>query len=70
MRISSPKKSKVYHRPKVVPRFINHKIEEMKKRRRKKVKDLNADLFEEEKKEPEKPLYKLKMFQNIGFESH
>ena len=24
------------------------------------------ELFEEEKKEPEKPLYKLKMFQNVG----
>ena len=60
-------KSKVYHRPKVVPRFISPKVEEMKKKEEeKKANDLNADFFEEEKKEPEKPLYKLKMFQNVG----
>jgi hypothetical protein len=29
-------KSKVYHRPKVVPRFISPKVEEMKKKRRRK----------------------------------
>ena len=40
-------KSKVYHRPKVVPRFISPKVEEMKKKE-------------------EKPLYKLKMFLNVG----
>ena len=62
-------KSKVYHRPKVVPRFISPKVEEMKKKEEeRKANDLNNELFleEEEKKEPEKPLYKLKMFQNVG----
>ena len=62
-------KSKVYHRPKVVPRFINPKVEEMKKKeeeRKAKLLDTFDKLFEEEKKEPEKPLYKLKMFQNVG----
>ena len=62
-------KSKVYHRPKVVPRFISPKVEEMKKKEEeRKANDLNNEFFfeEEEKKEPEKPLYKLKMFQNVG----
>ena len=59
-------KSKVYHRPKVVPRFISPKVEEMKKKEEeRKANDLDA-IFEEEKKEPEKPLYKLKMFMNVG----
>ena len=60
------KKSKVYHRPKVVPRFINPKVEELKKKEEEKKANNLDDLFEEEKKEPEKPLYKLKMFQNVG----
>ena len=62
-------KSKVYHRPKVVPRFISPKVEEMKKKeeeRKAKLLDTFDKLFEDEKKEPEKPLYKLKMFQNVG----
>ena len=59
-------KSKVVHRKKVVPRFISPKVELMKKKEEeRKANDLNAPL-EEEKKEPEKPLYKLKMFQNVG----
>ena len=60
------KKSKVYHRPKVVPRFINPKVEELKKKEKEKKANMLDELFEEEKKEPEKPLYKLKMFQNVG----
>ena len=59
-------KSKVYHRPKVVPRFINPKVEEMKKKEEERKSNMLDALFEEEKKEPEKPLYKLKMFQNVG----
>ena len=60
-------KSKVHYRQKVVPRFISPKVEEMKKKEEeRKANDLNAPLEEEEKKEPEKPLYKLKMFQNVG----
>ena len=65
-------KSKVYRRPKVVPRFINPKVEEMKKKEEeRKANTLDAPLEEinpedEKNKEPEKPLYKLKMFQNVG----
>lgn len=64
------KKSKVYRRPKVIPRFINPKVEEMKKKEEeRKANSLDAPIDEEileENKEPEKPLYKLKMFQNVG----
>ena len=64
------KKSKVHRRPKVVPRFINPKVEEMKKKEEeRKANLLDApieELNEEENKEPEKPLYKLKMFLNVG----
>ena len=64
------KKSKVFRRPKVVPRFINPKVEEMKKKEEeRKANSLDAPIEEEnleEKKEPEKPLYKLKMFLNVG----
>ena len=64
-------KSKIYRRPKVVPRFISPKVEEMKKKeeeRKANLLDAPIDevLEEEENKEPEKPLYKLKMFQNVG----
>jgi len=64
-------KSKVYRRPKVVPRFISPKVEEMKKKEEeRKANSLDAPIeeenTEEENKEPEKPLYKLKMFQNVG----
>ena len=60
-------KSKVYHRPKVVPRFISPKVELMKKKEEeRKANNLDLPLIEEENKEPEKPLYKLKMFQNVG----
>ena len=59
-------KSKVYRRPKVIPRFINPKVEEMKKKEEeRKANSLDAPI-EEEKKEPEKPLYKLKMFLDVG----
>lgn len=59
-------KSKVYHRPKVVPRYINPKVEEMKKKEEEKKKNnLDNDEYIEEKKD-EKPLYKLKMFLNVG----
>ena len=59
-------KSKVYHRPKVVPRFISPKVEEMKKKEEeKKMNNLDNEEYLEEKKE-EKPLYKLKMFLNVG----
>ena len=64
-------KSKVYRRPKVIPRFINPKVEEMKKKEEeRKANSLDAPIDEvkeeEENKEPEKPLYKLKMFLNVG----
>ena len=64
-------KSKVYRRPKVVPRFISPKVEEMrKKEEERKANSLDAPIeeenLEEENKEPEKPLYKLKMFLNVG----
>lgn len=63
-------KSKIFRRPKVVPRFINPKVEEMKKKEEeRKANSLDAPIDEEileENKEPEKPLYKLKMFQNVG----
>ncbi len=64
-------KSKVYRRPKVVPRFISPKVEEMKKKEEeRKANSLDAPIDEvkeeEENKEPEKPLYKLKMFLNVG----
>ena len=64
-------KSKVHRRPKVVPRFISPKVEEMrKKEEERKANSLDAPFgeenLEEENKEPEKPLYKLKMFLNVG----
>ena len=63
-------KSKIYRRPKVVPRFISPKVEEMKKKEEeRKANLLHAPIEEEnleENKEPEKPLYKLKMFLNVG----
>ena len=64
-------KSKIHRRPKVVPRFVNPKVEEMKKKEEeRKANSLDAPIEEkneeEEKKEPEKPLYKLKMFMDVG----
>ena len=64
-------KSKIFRRPKVVPRFISPKVEEMKKKEEeRKANMLDAPIEEEnvdeQNKEPEKPLYKLKMFQNVG----
>ena len=64
-------KSKIYRRPKVVPRFISPKVEEMKKKEEERKANLldapiEEENLEEENKEPEKPLYKLKMFQNVG----
>ena len=56
--------------PKVIPRFISPKVEEMrKKEEERKANDLNYVPEEDEKKDEkndEKPLYKLKMFQNVG----
>ena len=61
-------KSTIHRRPKVIPRFISPKVEEMKKKEEeRKANSLDTPLEElEENKEPEKPLYKLKMFQNVG----
>ena len=55
--------------PKVIPRFINPLVEEMKKKEEERKKNsLDANLDDEELfgKKDEKPLYKLKMFQNVG----
>ena len=62
------KKTKIYKRPKVVPRFISPKVEEMKKKEEeRKAKMLDEPLDEEkENEEQKKPLYKLKMFLNVG----
>ncbi len=60
--------------PKVIPRYINPKVEELKRREmEKKAGSLNGydpldvplDMLEQTKKN-EKPLYKLKMFQDVG----
>ena len=64
-------KSKVYRRPKVVPRYINPLVEKMKKKEEERKANLldapiEEENLEEENKEPEKPLYKLKMFLNVG----
>ena len=58
--------------PKVIPRYINPKVEELKKREmEKKAGSLNydpldapLDMYQTQKNE--KPLYKLKMFQDVG----
>ena len=58
--------------PKVIPRYINPKVEELKKREmEKKAGNLNYDPLEEpmdiyQSQKNEKPLYKLKMFQDVG----
>ena len=58
--------------PKVIPRYINPKVEEFKKREmEKKAGSINYDPLEEpldmyETQKNEKPLYKLKMFQDVG----
>ena len=59
------------HRPpKVVPRYINPKVEELKKREmEKKAGSLNYDPLQEDMyltQKNDKPLYKLKMFQDVG----
>ena len=64
-------KSKIFRRPKVVPRFISPKVEEMKKKEEERKANMldgpiEEENFDEQNKEPEKPLYKLKMFQNVG----
>ena len=57
--------------PKVIPRYINPKVEELKRREMEKKAgsltgyDLDYDAFQQTKKN-EKPLYKLKMFQDVG----
>ena len=58
--------------PKVIPRYINPKVEELKRREmEKKAGSLNydpldapLDIYQNQKNE--KPLYKLKMFQDVG----
>ena len=60
--------------PKVVPRYINPKLEEIKKREEEKKKGsldyedpiVPQTMEIEYDKKNEKPLYKLKMFQNVG----
>jgi len=59
------RKSKIIKTPKVVPRFISPKVEEMKKKEEERKANSLDEPIEEEKKE-EKPLYKLKMFMNVG----
>jgi hypothetical protein len=57
--------------PKVVPRYINPKVEELKKREMEKKAgcftgyDAPMDVMQQTRKN-EKPLYKLKMFQDVG----
>ena len=58
--------------PKVIPRYINPKVEELRKKEmEKRAGSLsyydgdNYDAFQQTKKD-EKPLYKLKMFQDVG----
>ena len=57
--------------PKVIPRYINPKVEELKKREMERKTgsltgyDLDYDAFQQTQKN-EKPLYKLKMFQDVG----
>ena len=60
--------------PKVIPRFYNPKLEEIKKREEERKKGsldyeepiINEPMDYDKKNENEKPLYKLKMFQNVG----
>ena len=62
-------KTKIYRRPpKVVPRYISKKVEEMRKRdEERKANDLDAPIEEiQEEVKDQKPLYKMKMFQNVG----
>jgi hypothetical protein len=58
----------VFRPPKVVPRFINPKVEELRRKEEEKKKNsLDANLSDElSGKKDEKPLYKLKMFLNVG----
>ena len=57
--------------PKVIPRYINPKVEELKRREMEKKAgsltgyELDYDAYQQTKKN-EKPLYKLKMFQDVG----
>jgi hypothetical protein len=57
--------------PKVIPRYINPKVEELKRKEMEKKAgsltgyDLDYDAYQQAKKN-EKPLYKLKMFQDVG----
>lgn len=58
-----------FHPPKVVPRFINPKVEELKKKEEEKKKNSLDAPFDDEEifgKKDDKPLYKLKMFQSVG----
>lgn len=54
--------------PKVVPRYINPLVEELKKREEERKKNSLDEPYDEELfgKKDDKPLYKLKMFQSVG----
>ena len=57
----------VFRPPKVVPRYINPKVEELKRKEEEKKKNsLDANINDESQKKDEKPLYKLKMFLSVG----
>ena len=60
------KKSKVNKIEKVIPRFISPKVEEMKKKEEERKANLLDNPMEYFDKKEGKPLYKLKMFRNIG----
>lgn len=62
-------RSKIFRRPpKVVPRYISKKVEEMrKKEEERKANNLDVPIEEiMEEVKNQKPLYKMKMFQNVG----
>ena len=60
------KKRKVTKIGKVIPRFISPKVEEMKKKEEERKANLLDNPLEYFDKKDGKPLYKLKMFRNIG----
>ena len=58
-------KIRIKKRPLVIPRFISPKVAEMKKKEEERKANILGTSFKE-KKEKEKPLYKLKMFESVG----
>ena len=60
------KKSKYHKIGNVIPRFISPKVEEMKKKEEEKKANLLDNSLEFLDKKDNKPLYKLKMFQDVG----